>query len=133
MSVIPPEPLLNSHYSFCPRPCTSLSIKVSKRVSDTVESGKNQTLLLFNFNPTVQVTQSIEKVTLISLFNDFGSSMGLWLGISVFSIFEMVKRLALQMKVGEKWNKLPKILVVLFAFVPIGTACFFVAVTIAYK
>ena len=110
-----------------------MSIKVSKRASDTIYSGKNQTLLVFNFNPTVQVTQSIEKVTLISLFNDFGSSMGLWLGISVFSIFEMVKRLALQMKVGEKWNKLPKILVVLFAFVPIGTACFFVAVTIAYK
>ena len=87
---------------------------------------------MFNFNPTVQVTHSVEKVNLISLFNDFGSSMGLWLGISVFSVFEMVKSFALQMKVGEKWNKLPKILVVLFSLVPIGTGCFFVAVTMSY-
>ena len=62
--------------------------------------------MALNFNPTAQVTRSVAKVPLVSLFNDFGSSMGLWLGVSVFSIYEMAKDFALGMKVGEKWEVL---------------------------
>ena len=47
--------------------------------------------VILNFRPTVQVTKSIPKVTFVTVINDIGSSMGLWLGASVFSIFKMVK------------------------------------------
>ena len=43
----------------------------------------------FNFQPVVQVTKSIPKVTFMNVINDAGSSSGLWLGASVFSIFKM--------------------------------------------
>ena len=32
------------------------------------------------------------QVTLLAVINDVGSSMGLWLGISVFSIFEAISK-----------------------------------------
>ena len=47
--------------------------------------------VILNFRPTVQVTKSIPKMSFVTVINDIGSSMGLWLGASVFSIFKMVK------------------------------------------
>ena len=44
----------------------------------------------FNFQPTVIVTRSIPKVTVVNVVNDIGSSLGLWLGASAFSIFKMI-------------------------------------------
>ena len=79
--------------------------------------------MALNFNPTVQITRSVRKVPLVSLFNDFGSSMGLWLGVSVFSIYEMATDFALDMQVGEKWAALPRVIVV---FVPIGVGYLFI-------
>ena len=36
------------------------------------------------------VTRSIPKVTVVNVVNDIGSSLGLWLGASAFSIFKMI-------------------------------------------
>ena len=57
---------------------TNNAVKVSKMV-------------ILNFRPTVQVTKSIPKMSFVTVINDIGSSMGLWLGASVFSIFKMVQ------------------------------------------
>ena len=101
------------------------------RISDTSRDKDNVyfegfKVVALSFNPTVQVKRSVEKVPLVSLFNDFGSSMGLWLGISVFSSFEMAKEFALGMEVGGKWESLPKVMVVLFSLFPIGVGCIFI-------
>ena len=85
--------------------------------------------MALNFNPTAQVTRSVAKVPLVSLFNDFGSSMGLWLGVSVFSIYEMAKDFALGMKVGEKWEVLSRVIVVFVSLVPISVGYLFINLT----
>ena len=72
----------------------------------------------------------MEKVTPVTLLNDFGSSMGLWLGISVFSIFELVTNCALEMKVGGKWKILVKIFIVFGSLFVVGIGCLFFALTI---
>ena len=86
-------------------------------------------IVAFNFNPSVKVFRSIEKIPLVSLLNDFGSSMGLWLGVSVFSIYDMAKNFALEIKVGDKWTMLPELIVVLVSLFPVGIGCLFVYFT----
>ena len=85
--------------------------------------------MTFNFNPSVKVLRSVKKIPLVSLFNDFGSSMGLWLGISVFSIYEMAKNFALDIVVEEKWKMVPKLVVVLVSLFPIVVGCIFIYLT----
>ena len=77
----------------CPkRSCKTISTTVSEMASSNYTNADmvSKTVIL-NFRPTVQVTKSIPKVTFVTVINDIGSSMGLWLGASVFSIFKMVK------------------------------------------
>ena len=47
--------------------------------------------ILLNFEPIVRVQKSIPKMTMLNVINDIGSSMGLWLGLSTYSIFEMLQ------------------------------------------
>ena len=81
---------LNSFYSICPRkPCKTIKTSVSLRASaDLIELPSKY--VAFNFQPTVIVKRSIPKVTVVSVANDIGSSLGLWLGASAFSIFKMI-------------------------------------------
>ena len=72
----------------------------------------------------------MEKVPLVSLFNDFGSSMGLWLGISVFSVFEMVEGFANRIKIGDKWKFLSKIMIIVASLFALGVVCLFLYFTI---
>ena len=81
---------LNSFYSICPKkPCKVINTSVSLRASsDIIELPSKY--VAFNFQPTVIVTRSIPKVTTVNVINDIGSSLGLWLGASAFSIFKMI-------------------------------------------
>ena len=45
----------------------------------------------FVFSAHVSVSESIPKLTILSVINDLGSSMGLWLGVSLYTIFTGVK------------------------------------------
>ena len=83
-------------------------------------------VVTFNFNPLVKVLRSVKKKTLVSLFNDFGSSMGLWLGISVFSIYDMAKNFALDIIAEEKWKVVAKLVVIMVSLFPIGVGCIFI-------
>ena len=47
--------------------------------------------LVLNFGPIVRVQKSIRKMTMLNVINDIGSSMGLWLGLSTYSIFKMLQ------------------------------------------
>ena len=88
--------------------------------------------MTLNFIPTVRITRSVEKLTPVSLLNDFGSSMGLWLGISVFSMFEMVSSCALEIKVGEKWKIATIIIMVLGSLFVFGIGCLYFAIFRTY-
>ena len=61
----------------CPKPCTTLDDKVSKRISN---GPKHKThplkYLVFNFKPIVGVKRSIQKKTLLDVITDIGGSMG---------------------------------------------------------
>ena len=82
-----PDPLLNSHYSVCPKPCKTLTPTVSKRLSTGFKQ-KNLPLrnLVFNFDPVASVRRTIPKMTMLDVINDIGSSMGLWLGLGVAQV-----------------------------------------------
>ena len=77
----------------CPkRSCKTISTTVSEMASSNyTNADKVSPTVILNFLPTVQVTKSIPKVTFVTVINDIGISMGLWLGASVFSIFKMVQ------------------------------------------
>ena len=47
--------------------------------------------ILLNFEPIVRVQKSIPKMTMLNVINDIGSSMGLWLGVSTYSVFKMLQ------------------------------------------
>ena len=47
--------------------------------------------LVLNFGSIVRVQKSIRKMTMLNVINDIGSSMGLWLGLSTYSIFKMLQ------------------------------------------
>ena len=124
---------MNSYFSFCPKSCTSTTTVATKRLSGDSDKAKEyqkgQKMVIFNFNPSVKVLRSVEKIPLVSLLNDFGSSMGLWLGASVFSIYDMANNFALEIKVGEKWKILPNVIVILVSLFPVGIGCLFVYLT----
>ena len=51
----------------------------------------------FVFSSHVPVSESIPKLTLLSVINDLGSSAGLWLGVSLATVFTKVRDLGLGM------------------------------------
>ena len=77
----------------CPkRSCKTISTTVSEMASSNYTNADMVSKrVILNFRPTVQVTKSIPKMSFVTVINDIGSSMGLWLGASVFSIFKMVQ------------------------------------------
>ena len=86
------DPLLNSHYSVCPKPCKTLRSTVSKRLSSGFkEKSLKLRQILLNFGPIVRVKKEIPKMTMLNVINDIGSSMGLWLGFSTYSGFKMLQ------------------------------------------
>ena len=79
----------------CKKPCKTVKIKSSSgQVS--VNMGFNFTRYIFNFNPKVKVIKSILKTSLLDVGNTLGSSIGLWLGFSTFSIFQAFKEVGVK-------------------------------------
>ena len=60
-----------------------------RRISD--KSPTTPSVVVFNFHPSVQITRSILKVSFVDMINNIGSSLGLWLGASAFSIYKMIQ------------------------------------------
>ena len=72
-------------------PC--LTVAINSHLKEAVYSSSiTRTRVILNFNPKVTVTQSILEITLFDVINNIGSSMGLWIGISVFSTFKTIRR-----------------------------------------
>ena len=81
---------------FCKSPCMSLKIKSEKKAAFNLKL--NYTLISVDFNPFVKRTRSICKITLMDLMVNIGSSLGLWLGISIFSLFNSLKDFGLTLE-----------------------------------
>ena len=65
---------------------------MSKRLSSGFkERGNVLRNLLLNFEPIVRVKKSIPQMTILNVINDIGSSVGLWLGFSTYSVFKMLQ------------------------------------------
>ena len=63
-------------------------------------------VVAFVFPSQVTVLQSVPKLTILSISNDLGSSMGLWLGVSLYTIFSMIKEAGLRMAGPGEWRGL---------------------------
>ena len=82
---------LNSFTNLCSPPCTSVSVESKKTVENIVPSADSKPELMsivLNFKSSVATTVFKRKTSAFDCINSFGSSLGLWLGISIFSIFQ---------------------------------------------
>ena len=87
------EPLLNSYIRICQKPCKSVSVRMEDKYNyELPDMFGDIKIASLNFDKTVSVTRSIRKIQGLTVMNDIGSSMGLWLGMSVFTIFQMGTR-----------------------------------------
>ena len=72
----------------CVKPCETIQIETSLYYSGP--SFLDYTWLQLEVNPMVERFKRIRKVTLFTVINNIGSSMGLWLGVSIFIIYEII-------------------------------------------
>ena len=72
----------------CMKPCKRIKVKITFVYQSKV--GEKENSLQLYINPWVTTTTSIRKVTLFTVINNIGSSIWLWLGISVFTVFEVI-------------------------------------------
>ena len=79
-------------FKFCPKPCKTVKTQVSKSMTSGLMEQRNQSrIVTINFKSTVEVIKSVKKINVLAVINDVGSSMGLWLGVSTFSIFKLLQ------------------------------------------
>ena len=79
-------------FKFCPKPCKTVKAQVSKSMTSGLMEQRNQSRIVsINFKSTVEVIKSVKKINVLAVINDVGSSMGLWLGVSTFSIFKLLQ------------------------------------------
>ena len=76
----------NSYFKPCKNPCET--VKIKSQLKTKLKLDFKATRLSFNVNPTVIMARSIMKTSLFDVINNIGSSMGLWLGISIFALFQ---------------------------------------------
>ena len=79
----------NSYYKLCKSPCKTVAI--NSYVKSKANSTKDYQEIILNINPDIITYKSIMKTSLFDVVNNIGSSLGLWLGFSIFAIFQAMK------------------------------------------
>ena len=72
--------------------CQTVTVNSQLKHANYNVGNSSMAQIILTFNPEVKVTKSIQEITLFEVINNIGSSMGLWVGISVFSIFKSIRR-----------------------------------------
>ena len=72
----------------CLKPC--LQLKAEASLINRVKSETDATRVYLNFEKTVKVTSYQKAYGLFDLVIDIGSSLGLWVGISVVGVFDLL-------------------------------------------
>ena len=109
----------------CKKPCKSVSIEST--LNFKMKTNPKWKKVELNFDPNVRMTKSILKTGTFDVLNNIGSSMGFWLGCSIFSIFQTFKEVGsafIEIKKSKKKNML------CMFFVLIGVGQFLVAVLV---
>ena len=104
--------------SWCKKPCKS--IKIKSEFSTNFNLGYYTSTIDINFNPIIKTTKSILKTDVMDVINNVGSSMGLWLGFSTFSIFQICNDYGLSCMNGKCTNKPTQKRMLLFVFKSLG-------------
>jgi hypothetical protein len=81
----------------CTRPCTTVEVtgQLATQTTFTGLERHNTSVVSFVFKSLIAVKKSVPKLTILSVINDLGSSMGLWLGASLYTVFELLRGLGL--------------------------------------
>ena len=88
----------------CPLPCKILSVKSTFLQTEELPEGDANYFILF-FSNDVQVRRIVLAYGLDDLLVEVGSCLGLWLGLSVVGIYDIITLLLVQMKtVLERLN-----------------------------
>ena len=82
--------------SFCLLPCTLLSAKAKYEHIKARKRGDNEVYLYFEEN--IEVGMVVYAYDFGSLLIEMSSSLGLWLGMSVLGLFDILVLTALKMK-----------------------------------
>ena len=91
--------------SFCPRPCRQTEVKVNKMVEDFYEGGPAVELIL---SDKVMVTTNFyPKFNFVEVLAGLGGSLGLWLGLGVLQLLQLLltTSLSFSRKTSIKKNK----------------------------
>jgi hypothetical protein len=56
---------------------------------------RNNKMVSFVFKSHITVKKSVQKLSILSVINDLGSTMGLWLGASLYTVFDLLRGLGL--------------------------------------
>ena len=98
-------------YAPCSKPCRTVQIEAVFKKAFQLKRIKNRTVLYFEINPRVIVTQvittaeerellivilfqSIMKTGVIDVINNIGSSLGLWIGMSMLSAVKSMQNIS---------------------------------------
>ena len=85
----------------CPLPCTIFSVHATKTSSLIIESDPGSGIELF-FREDIQVEKIVLAYDSTALLVEFGSCLGLWLGLSVVGIFDLIGLAAVKIKKFSK-------------------------------
>ena len=99
----------------CPMPCTIISVNARYQQTTTKENSTKNSVFLY-FENRVQVETVVIAYDFVSLLVEIGSSLGLWLGLSVIGIFDVavvvvnkintfISNLALKLKQYKQTNQ----------------------------
>ena len=91
-----------SKQSSCPAPCTSTAI--SARHILTGDTFTDHSALIFTFSDVVMVTHTgFPAFSLAQELATLGGSMGLWLGLGVLQVLEILVKLLLAVTKSWRW------------------------------
>ena len=79
---------ISSVFSVCLQPCVKMSVKVNEL--KTFANRVGNSFLRMEFLNDVMIYTDVYAYDMFSLVIDLGSSLGLWLGLSAISIFDLI-------------------------------------------
>ena len=103
MNVFPGDLFFGTKVSDCVLPCRRTSIEVRPGPVST-HSG-NTSLFSLAFSQSMEVkTVSVDKFSFMTFLNFLGSNLGLWPGLGLYQIFELLSRLCIDPVLCNKFR-----------------------------
>ena len=78
--------------SYCPLPCTTMSLTFGIPIISKIDIGKNEAYMKLYFKNQINVRSSIYSYSIPSLIADIGGYLGILLGFSLLDLCFIVKQ-----------------------------------------